>query len=66
MLPYGMKKRDSRTCRYGCCHGTRAANKFINVACSTDHARASDFKPAASRAGRGRARLEARRACAEE
>ena len=70
MRAYGIQLRDSRTCKYGCCHGSRAASKHVNVACSTDHARAKDFKANASRYGRGRARAEARveardRECAE-
>jgi hypothetical protein len=56
MTPYGISKRDSRTCAYGCCHGGRAASKHINVRYSTDHARNPKFKPAVRAYGRSRAR----------
>jgi len=63
MKAYGISKRDGRTCKYGCCHGSKAPKKGVNVACSTDGGRNKNFKDAASQYGRGRERASERVAC---
>lgn len=65
MKPYGLKLKYGRGCPWGCCHGPKAANKYINVKHSSSGAQGKKFKRNASAVHRGSARRIDRLLCRE-